>query len=121
MVNECVLECVLGPPKTFLDGGRRLLHGPCPSCQLKSMMTNSRLWLQIDKDGANPERVKQELSEAGLLPEEWGGKTPMIPVCTCHPHFTSAHGLDTSVSLRSTKHAHLACDGDTMTVSLGQH
>lgn len=44
-----------------------------------------RLWLQIDKDGANPERVKQELSEAGLLPEEWGGKTPMIPVCTRHP------------------------------------
>lgn len=35
---------------------------------------------QVDKDGANPERVKQELSEAGLLPEEWGGKTPMIPV-----------------------------------------
>ena len=38
--------------------------------------------MQIDKDGANPERVKQELSEAGLLPEEWGGKTPMIPVHT---------------------------------------
>lgn len=37
--------------------------------------------MQIDKDGANPERVKQELSEAGLLPEEWGGKVPMIPVC----------------------------------------
>ena len=36
--------------------------------------------VQVDKDGANPERVKQELSEAGLLPEEWGGKTPMIPV-----------------------------------------
>ncbi|DBA75090.1 TPA: hypothetical protein ACH3X1_010417 [Trebouxia sp. C0004] len=35
---------------------------------------------KIDKDGANPERVKQELSEAGLLPEEWGGKIPMIPI-----------------------------------------
>ncbi|DBA68950.1 TPA: hypothetical protein ACH3X2_013126 [Trebouxia sp. C0005] len=35
---------------------------------------------KVDKDGANPERVKQELSEAGLLPEEWGGKTPMIPI-----------------------------------------
>lgn len=43
--------------------------------------------MQIDKDGANPERVKQELSEAGLLPEEWGGKTPMIPV---RPFATSA-------------------------------
>ena len=34
----------------------------------------------MDKEGANPERVKQELSEAGLLPEEWGGKTPMMQV-----------------------------------------
>lgn len=44
--------------------------------------------MQVDKDGANPERVKQELSEAGLLPEEWGGKTPMIPVW---PFATSAY------------------------------
>jgi hypothetical protein len=26
------------------------------------------------------ERVKQGLSEAGLLPEEWGGQTPMVAV-----------------------------------------
>ena len=26
------------------------------------------------------ERVKQMLAEQGLLPEEWGGETPMIPV-----------------------------------------
>ena len=44
--------------------------------------------MQIDKEGANPERVKQELSEAGLLPEEWGGKTPMLPVCDLHPCHT---------------------------------
>ena len=36
--------------------------------------------LQIDKDGANIERVKQEMSENGLLPEEWGGETPMVAV-----------------------------------------
>ena len=36
--------------------------------------------LQIDKDGANIERVKQEMSENGLLPEEWGGDTPMVAV-----------------------------------------
>ena len=36
--------------------------------------------MQIDKDGAEPERVKQELSELGLLPEEWGGQTSMVPV-----------------------------------------
>ncbi len=26
------------------------------------------------------ERVKTELSEAGLVTEEWGGDTPMVPV-----------------------------------------
>ena len=36
--------------------------------------------MQIDKEGANIERVKQELSENGLLPEEWGGQTAMVPV-----------------------------------------
>ena len=29
---------------------------------------------KIDKDNANPERVKQQLSDAGLVPEDWGGK-----------------------------------------------
>lgn len=40
---------------------------------------------QIDKEGANVERVKQGLSEAGLLPEEWGGQTPMVPVSEFRP------------------------------------
>jgi len=35
---------------------------------------------QIDKEGANIDRVKQELSDAGVLPEEWGGQTPCVPV-----------------------------------------
>jgi translation initiation factor IF-2 len=35
---------------------------------------------KIDKDGANPDRVKQGLSEQGLQPEEWGGQTVMVPV-----------------------------------------
>ncbi|MCI1857930.1 MAG: translation initiation factor IF-2 [Sporolactobacillus sp.] len=30
---------------------------------------------KIDKPNANPERVMQELSEQGLVPEDWGGKT----------------------------------------------
>ncbi len=30
---------------------------------------------KIDKDGANPERVTRELSEQGLVPEDWGGDT----------------------------------------------
>ncbi|GAB4815305.1 hypothetical protein N2152v2_002351 [Parachlorella kessleri] len=35
---------------------------------------------KIDKEGANAERVKQELTEHGLVPEEWGGKTAMVPI-----------------------------------------
>lgn len=38
------------------------------------------LLLQIDKDGANPDRVMQELSSIGLMPEDWGGDTPMVKV-----------------------------------------
>lgn len=29
---------------------------------------------KIDKDGANPDRVKQQLAEYGIIPEEWGGE-----------------------------------------------
>lgn len=35
---------------------------------------------KIDKPGANPDRVKQELMEQGLVPEEYGGDTIMVPV-----------------------------------------
>ena len=35
---------------------------------------------KIDKDGANPERVRTELSERGVIPEEWGGDTIFVDV-----------------------------------------
>lgn len=35
---------------------------------------------KIDKPDANPDRVKQQLAEHGLLPEEWGGDTVVVPV-----------------------------------------
>ena len=35
---------------------------------------------KIDKPGANVERVKQELSEYELIPEDWGGTTIFVPV-----------------------------------------
>ena len=35
---------------------------------------------KMDKDTANPERVKQQLTEYGLVSEEWGGDTICVPV-----------------------------------------
>ncbi|MGE3840476.1 MAG: translation initiation factor IF-2 [Vicinamibacterales bacterium] len=35
---------------------------------------------KVDKADANPERVKKELSDLGLVPEEWGGQTVLVPV-----------------------------------------
>ena len=49
---------------------------------------------KIDKPGANIDRVQQELTEYGLIPEDWGGNTIMVPV--------SAHtkeGLDTLLEM----------------------
>ncbi len=35
---------------------------------------------KVDKPNANPERVKRELTELDLMPEEWGGKTVTVEV-----------------------------------------
>ena len=35
---------------------------------------------KIDKPTANPDKVKQELTEYGLVPEEWGGDVICVPV-----------------------------------------
>ena len=35
---------------------------------------------KMDKPDANPEHVKQQLSEMELIPEDWGGDTIMVPV-----------------------------------------
>lgn len=35
---------------------------------------------KIDKPTANVERVKQQLADLGLIPEEWGGNTIVVPV-----------------------------------------
>ena len=44
---------------------------------------------KIDKPDAAPDRVKQQLSEVGVLIEEWGGKVPLVPVSA-----KSGQGLD---------------------------
>ena len=35
---------------------------------------------KIDKPGANPDKIKQDLTEYGLVSEEWGGDTIFVPV-----------------------------------------
>ena len=45
---------------------------------------------KIDKPSANIDRVKQELSEYELIPEDWGGSTIFVPV-SAHTH----EGIDT--------------------------
>ncbi len=35
---------------------------------------------KIDKEGANPDRIKQDLTEHGIIPEEWGGDTICVEV-----------------------------------------
>lgn len=35
---------------------------------------------KIDKEGANPERVRQELTQYGIIPEEWGGENMFVDV-----------------------------------------
>jgi len=35
---------------------------------------------KMDRPGANPDRVKQQLAEHGLIAEDWGGDTIMVPV-----------------------------------------
>lgn len=35
---------------------------------------------KMDKEGANPDRVKNELTEFHITPEEWGGDTQMVPI-----------------------------------------
>lgn len=35
---------------------------------------------KMDKPSVDAEKVKRELSEKGVIPEEWGGKTPFVPI-----------------------------------------
>lgn len=41
---------------------------------------------KIDKPGSNPESVKQQLTEHNIIPEEWGGDVPCIPVSAKEKH-----------------------------------
>ncbi len=49
---------------------------------------------KIDKPGADPEKIKQELSKYGLAPEEWGGDTIF-----CNVSAKSGEGIDTLLEM----------------------
>ena len=49
---------------------------------------------KMDKDTANPERVKQELTEYELVPEEWGGDVICVPVSA-----VTKQGIDTLLEM----------------------
>jgi translation initiation factor IF-2 len=49
---------------------------------------------KVDKEAAQPDRVKQELTEYQLVPEEWGGNTVMVAVSA-----TTGQNLDTLLDM----------------------
>ena len=49
---------------------------------------------KIDKPGANPDRVKQELADQGLLVEDWGGDVISVPVSAL-----KREGIDTLLEM----------------------
>ncbi|MCX8074908.1 MAG: translation initiation factor IF-2 [Clostridia bacterium] len=49
---------------------------------------------KIDKPTANPDRVKQELLEVGLVAEEWGGDTICVPISAL-----TGQGIDTLLEM----------------------
>ena len=49
---------------------------------------------KMDKDTANPDKVKQELTEYELVPEEWGGDVICVPVSA-----VTKQGIDTLLEM----------------------
>jgi translation initiation factor IF-2 len=49
---------------------------------------------KMDKPGANPERIKQQLTEYNLVTEEWGGDTIVVPVSA-----VTGQGIDTLLEM----------------------
>ncbi len=49
---------------------------------------------KMDKENANPERIKQDLTNYQMVPEEWGGETIMVPVSAI-----TGEGVDTLLEM----------------------
>ncbi len=54
---------------------------------------------KMDKEGANPDRVKQELTEHGITPEDWGGETQFCNISALQGE--GVDGLLESIALQS--------------------
>jgi translation initiation factor IF-2 len=54
---------------------------------------------KIDKPDANPDRVKQQLAERGLQPDDWGGSTPFVYVSA--KQRTNLDGLEEMICLQA--------------------
>ena len=69
----CCPCCCRGRRRHAPDTGS---HQPCQAANVPVIVAINK----IDKEGANPDFVMQQLSEHGLIPEAWGGDTIMVPV-----------------------------------------
>ena len=52
---------------------------------------------KIDKEGADPNRVRGELAQQGLTPADWGGDTEFVDVSA------KTHSTSTTCSRRSSR------------------
>ena len=69
---------------------------------------------KMDKPDANPDRVKQELTEHGLVPEEWGGDVICVPVSAI-----THEGIDTLLENGAAGGRHAVSSRPTPTAGPG--
>lgn len=69
---------------------------------------------KIDKPGANIDKVKKELADIGLIPEEWGGQTTMVEVSA-----KTGEGLDELLELISLQTEILELKADPEAHAIG--
>lgn len=73
-ITDIVVLVVAADDGVMLQTKEAIDHAKASNCPIIVAVN------KIDKFNANPDRCKQELSELGLLPEEWGGTTPFVPI-----------------------------------------
>ena len=83
--EEIAVEKAYFAAKVRVDG-LNFREGMSTDSQVLTQLSNCLLYTsivavnKIDKPSANVDRVKQEMSEYELIPEDWGGDTIFVPV-----------------------------------------